>query len=106
MVIPQEFRAFKDQRYYETLIDGDKMWYPKTSSCTQFVPGISWLREKGKDMLYTACDRCGFVGGIEPGKHTVEMRAQLPGTEIEMRSQVEIDFSCPKTLALEQDDYF
>lgn len=99
MVIPVKYRHFKDQLHYETWIDGNIRWYPAETLCDQFIPGSSWLNKKGSDLIYTNCNRWSAEYGIQPGKHTVEMRAYLPGTDVEIKSQVkEIDLSCPQNV--------
>lgn len=93
--LPQAAETFRSQLYYQTLVD-NKLWHPLTSQCDLFLPGISWLGERGGDQLYTACDP-GSKAGLSPGRHTVEMRALLPGTDLEYRSEkISVELSCPQ----------
>jgi hypothetical protein len=93
MDLPEAMRAFRDQLYFETVIDGSDRWRPSASICSPIVPGASW-RGRGVDLLFSAC---GGEGGLAAGRHTVEMRASLPGTNVSaVTSKVEADLKCPK----------
>jgi hypothetical protein len=39
---------------------------------------------------------CGEKAGLDAGRHTVEMRASLPGTDVVVTSKVEVELRCPK----------
>lgn len=93
--LPAAAKAFQNQLYYQTLIDGKTPWQPQTSLCSQSVPGVSWIGERGSDQLYTSCDPQAEEG-LKPGRHTVEMQATLPGTNIIFRSErVSFEARCP-----------
>jgi hypothetical protein len=93
MDLPEAMRAFRDQLYFETVIDGSDRWRPSASLCSPIVPGASW-RGRGVDLLFSAC---GGEGGLAAGRHTVEMRASLLGTNVSaVTSKVEVDLKCPK----------
>lgn len=83
--LPAAALPFKDQLYYQTLVDGQP-WKPLRSLCSQSVPGVSWLGERGKDQLFSTC-ASGAEEGLKPGLHSVEMLASLPGTELVYKSK-------------------
>ena len=98
MDLPEAMRAFRDQLYFETIIDGTDRWSPSASICSLVLPGASW-RGKGVDLLFSACGDTPALadGGLAAGRHTVEMRASLPGTDVlAVTSKVEIELRCPK----------
>lgn len=93
MVLPEAMTAFRDQLYFETIIDGTNRWSPSASICTIVLPGASW-RGKGVDLLFSVCGDTPALalGGLAAGRHTVEMRASLPGTAVlAATSKVEIE---------------
>lgn len=93
MDLPEAMRAFRDQFYFETIIDGTHRWAPSANVCCPIVPGASW-RGKGVDLLFSVC---GETRGLTAGRHTVEMRASLPGTDISaVTSNVEVELRCQK----------
>lgn len=94
MQLPPELQSFKEQFYYETLIDGVTKWGASRSLCSTVPPGTSW-QGKAVDLLYSTC-----ALSVEPGlgseKHTVTMRASLPGTDIQFTTApIEVDLPCP-----------
>jgi len=96
MDLPEAMKAFRDQLYFETIIDGTHHWSPYGSICALVLPGSSW-QGKGVDLLFTVCGDKPDDRGLSAGHHTVEMRASLPGTNVSaMTSKVEIDLKCPK----------
>jgi hypothetical protein len=98
MVLPEVMTAFRDQLSFETMIDGTDRWSPSASICTIVLPGASW-RGKGADLLFRICgDTPTFAhGGLAAGRHIVEMRASLPGTDfLAVTSKVEIELRCQK----------
>jgi hypothetical protein len=98
MVLPESMRAFRDQLYFETIIDGTDRWSPTATICSIVLPGASW-QGKGVDLLFSVCGDTPALarGGLASGRHTVEMRASLPGTNVlAATSKVEIELRCPK----------
>jgi hypothetical protein len=98
MDLPAALSAFRDQLYFETIVDGTHHWGPSDSVCTTIVPGASW-RGKGADLLFSICgDKPPFASeGLAAGRHTVEMRASLPGTDfLAVTSKVEVELRCPR----------
>jgi hypothetical protein len=98
MVLPEAMRAFIDQLYFETIIDGTDRWSPSASICSLVLPGASW-RGRGVDLLFSVCGETPALAteGLASGRHTVEMRASLPGTNVlAATSKVEIELRCPK----------
>jgi hypothetical protein len=96
MVLPEAMRAFRDQFYFETIIDGTDRWSPSAGICTIVLPGASW-RGKGVDLLFSACGDTPALarGGLAAGRHTIEMRASLPGTNVLVVTfKVEVELRC------------
>ncbi|MEA2694603.1 MAG: hypothetical protein QOJ16_3990 [Acidobacteriota bacterium] len=92
MDLPETMTKFRDHLYFETIIDGAR-WGASASICDTVVPGASW-RGKGVDLLFSACSD---KGGLPAGRHTVEMRASLPGTNVSaVTSKAEVELKCPK----------
>lgn len=82
---------WKDALIYETLVDGEP-WRPKHGAIEAYPPGESW-EGRGVDLLYSTCDDEWPV--LEPGEHTVQMTATLPGTELELSTnEVTVDIDC------------
>ena len=95
MDLPEAMRAFRDQLYFETIIDGTERWGPSSSICYPIVPGASW-RGKGVALLFCACTPFSSQG-LATGRHTVEMLASLPGTDVlAVTSKVEVELKCWK----------
>ena len=98
MVLPEAMKAFRDQLYFETIFDGTDRWSPSASICSPVLPGASW-QGKGVDLLFSVCGDTPALahGGLASGRHTVEMRASLPGTDVSaVTSKVQVDLKCPK----------
>jgi hypothetical protein len=98
MDLPEAMRAFRDQLYFETIVDGTRGWYPAANICSHILPGASW-QGKGVDLLFSVCGDTPDLAyeGLAAGRHTVEMRASLPGTNVlAATSKVEIELRCPK----------
>jgi len=98
MDLPEAMMAFRDQLYFETIVDGTHRWGASANVCTPVVPGASW-RGKGTDLLFSICGDTPPLahGGLAAGRHTVEMRASLPGTDfLAVTSKVEVEFRCSK----------
>jgi len=96
MDLPEAMRAFRDHLYFETIIDGTDQWGPSASICSPVAPGASW-RGKGVDLLFSICGETPALahGGLAAGRHTVEMRASLPGTNVSaVTSKVEVELRC------------
>lgn len=94
MDLPEAMGVFRDQLYFETIIDGAR-WDASASLCNPVVPGTSW-RGKGVDLLFIACTPFSSQG-LAAGRHTVEMRASLPGTDfLAVTSKVEVELRCQR----------
>ncbi|MGE3724731.1 MAG: hypothetical protein AB7I41_04220 [Candidatus Sericytochromatia bacterium] len=98
MVLPPEYHAFERYLYYETLIDGKEHWNPSPSICMPGQrPGRNWFGDYAHDLLFATCERT-FQGGLKPGTHLVQMKAYLPGTDIQLASEIkkiEFNLNCP-----------
>lgn len=80
-----------------TIVD-DEPWAPRTSLCQLLEPGTSWLG-RGVDRIFTTCghDPPWVVPGLEPGRHTVQMRATLshPDERIVLETPLlEVELGC------------
>lgn len=96
MVLPAAMQPFKQQLFYQTLIDGKTLWQPQSSLCDVPRPGESWQGLKGLDLLYTACEGGKFSHGLTPGKHQLQIRALLPGSEVLIESEtIDVQMQCP-----------
>jgi hypothetical protein len=91
---------WRDVLQFETWVDGIR-WSPQHSSVETLAPGTSW-RGRGVDVVYRICrvseaDRQNvYNDGLAAGTHVVEMRARLPGTTMELRSDtVTVELACP-----------
>jgi len=103
MVLPPWLEKWKHVLFFRTLVD-DKPWEPRGSICTQVPPGRSWVG-KGEDLLYAGCPdgdaepgqvKLVFLGdgGLESGRHTVRMIAELPGTKQRFEARSSFTLSC------------
>jgi uncharacterized protein (TIGR03382 family) len=94
-----EAAPWREVLQFETWVDG-KPWTPSHSSVESHVPGTSWIG-RGSDIVYRVCHASDFDrpnvynAGLEAGSHVVEMRAHLPGTTLEVRSDsVTVELAC------------
>ena len=96
-------QAWRDGLLFQTLVDG-KPWNGASSSCSA---SKRWLGRSptgvGQDILYVPCrpedqtsDFGETRGQLQSGRHAVQMRAFLPGTDIVLDTEMLIvDLSCP-----------
>ncbi len=85
--LPSNAQPWRDALLWRTTVD-DKPWRPSPSLPVWVPPGQSW-QGRGKDLLYTSCAKSAPPARrLEPGKHKVQMFARLPGTPIELASNV------------------
>jgi hypothetical protein len=90
--------AWEPLLLYETLVDG-LPWAASRDAGVTIAPGESW-EGRGADRLYAACPPGGggypgIAYGLEPGTHSVQMRAQILGTDRWIESDtIEIDLRC------------
>lgn len=96
-------QGWRDGLLFQTLFDG-KPWEGARSSCSA---SVRWLGRSpagaGQDVLYVPCrteHQTSDSGEIRPrpqsGRHTVQMRAFLPGTDIVLDTEtLTVDLSCP-----------
>lgn len=102
--------AWHDVLHFETLVDG-KAWRYSRSLIDSERPGAS-VEGRGVDRVFAVCYRSDLAETQAettypaPGKHTVAMRAVLPGTTLSVTSnEIELDLSCdPSTKVDEQPD--
>lgn len=82
----------------EMFVDGQR-YRPYPSLCAQEPPGSS-LFGRNTHQLIVACEGAYLEGDalLEPGAHRVEMRASLPGTDIEFDTRpVNVRVYCPES---------
>jgi len=86
---------WKNVLMYQTLVDG--LPWQGSTGLSDFSLGESW-QGRGKDLVYTPCDNSGDefgIGGVAPGKHSVKMRATLPGTDVALETEeVSFELTC------------
>jgi hypothetical protein len=110
MELPKELEVFRDQFFYETIIDDSYVWRPTTSMCDVLTPGES-QQGKGKDSVYRVCGPGWEERNLDKGPHTVRMRALLPGTDFMIESRpFDLELNCfpesadPREVALKNEN--
>jgi hypothetical protein len=86
---------FRSAFLYYTRVDGE-VWHPSPSVCDPSMPGRTWA-PTGTDLFFTECSSNGVSrspASLEPGSHTVEMRAWLPGTDLWLSASTTIALDC------------
>ena len=106
--LPSHTQKWQDSLLFRTLVDGEP-WAGAGSSCSIIPGGRSW-RPLGQEIVYGTCPdpdvRPGVplafrgAGGpvrlLTPAKHTVQMEAHLPGTDVVLKSgTLVVDLTCP-----------
>ena len=94
-------QGWRDALLFQTLVDGEP-WNGARSSCSY----ERWLGRSsagvGQDILYVPChteretnDHGKIWPQLQSGRHTVQMRAYLPGTDVVLETEVlTVDLSC------------
>lgn len=105
-------QKWQDNLLFRTLVDGEP-WTGAGSSCSVIPSGRSW-RPLGQEILYGTCPDPDVRPGVPlafrgpggparlltPTRHTVQMEAYLPGTDIVLKSgTLVVDLTCPVTVA-------
>lgn len=89
-------RRWKDAFVYETRVDG-KVWLLRRAAPLPVEAGASYAG-RGREILFATqpgVHSRADVQGLSPGKHTVVIRAALPGTAVMLETApVEIDLNC------------
>lgn len=81
-------QPWDDVLFFETFVD-DEPWHRSSSSCEYPSPGESWIG-RGRDKVYLLCD-----GGDEERSVTIEMRAYIPGADVELATPAaEVTLRC------------
>ncbi|MCY3968827.1 MAG: hypothetical protein OXG74_02755 [Acidobacteria bacterium] len=106
--LPPDAQKWQDSLLFRTLVDGEP-WAGAGSSCSVIPSGRTW-RPLGQEIVYGTCPDpdvrpgvpLGFRGPggparlLTPAKHTVQMEAYLPGTDIVLKSRtLVVDLTCP-----------
>ncbi len=104
-----EVREWRGQLLFRTLVD-DEPWAGAESLCSLYPSGRSW-RQIATDKVYSTCQDLDARGEapiafreprgrfreLAPTKHSVKMKAFLPGTDIVLESEaLTVDLSCPR----------
>jgi uncharacterized protein (TIGR03382 family) len=76
---------WKDALVYTTWVDGEQ-WSASADLQASPAYGESWVG-RGRDRVYAACTAPQEASpGVPEGQHSVELRAALPGTDLDLRS--------------------
>jgi len=109
--LSSDARKWRESLLFRTLVDGEP-WAGAGSSCSVIPSGRSW-RPLGREIVYGACPdpdvRPGAAlafrgpGGrarvLAPTRHTVQMEAHLPGTDIVLKTgTLTVNLTCPDTV--------
>jgi hypothetical protein len=80
--------------YFETEVDGLR-WIGWPSAGGVVPPGESW-EGRARDLLYTVCasEDLGASPGLDPGTHTVTLRARLLGSTTELAASTTLELDC------------
>jgi MYXO-CTERM domain-containing protein len=92
--LADDAQPWHDAFVYETRVDG-KSWQVGRSAPLPVEQGGSYVG-RARDLVYTLSPRDQHRGNaLANGRHTVEMRASLPGTTLAFATEpVEIDLDC------------
>lgn len=92
--LPVALQPYREALMYETLVDGSP-WKPRRSLCQTVPAGRSW-QAVGEDVVLRRCNGDGrsAVADLAEGKHTVVMRASLPGTTVALELTADVTLSC------------
>jgi len=100
--LPARLRRWQDVLLFSVTVDGEQIWRPQTSLCSDVAPGHSW-KGRGLELLFSDCsapDRHEQGqwpkphDGLEPGFHRVEMSAWWPGIEARASAAAVVELSC------------
>ncbi|TXD35160.1 hypothetical protein FRC98_16955 [Lujinxingia vulgaris] len=79
---------------FTTYVDGER-WEYSRSLAGFGGPVGEGLSGRGRALIYAGCEEDNQGGGLSEGTHTVQMKAHLPGSEVEIWSDsLEVDLSC------------
>lgn len=88
-----EAEPWKNVLMWETFVDG-KSWIPGHSAAEFEPPGESW-EGRGVDLITSTCDDDWDSQGLDPGTYTVEMKATIPGTNVELSTDpIDVTIDC------------
>ncbi|MCK6550444.1 hypothetical protein L6R52_31695 [Myxococcota bacterium] len=95
VALSAEAEPWRDVLVWETWVDG-RRWTPQRLINRDTPFGSSWWG-RGRDRLFTPCGEYIYNGvGLDPGPHTVELRATIPGTSTTLAtSPLVVTLSCP-----------
>lgn len=85
---------WREQLLYRSILDGYVEWNLPDSACSLIPPGRS-RAETGRDRYFVSCESSWFSHdppALAPGRHTLQMQAFLPGTDIVLETPVESVF--------------
>ena len=86
--LPRDFRKWEDQLLFRTIVDGEP-WQVRSALCSVVEPGRGW-DGVAHDRIFAACEEPSFSPispVLAPGRHTVEIEARLPGTDVVLRTE-------------------
>jgi len=92
--LSKEANPWRDLLEYETLVNGKRVVMSESINVGP-QPWMSWVG-RGKDRLYALCgDSHGFEG-VGPGRHSVQFRARVAGTEtVVLSEEATLELVCP-----------
>ena len=97
LYLPPVYERWQGALHYSVLIDDERLWRPSRSSCHRTPPGMSWVG-KGNELVYTWCRGAGYEGYpdlyLDPGRHNIEIKAWLPGTDVVIAASTELELGC------------
>ena len=93
-VLAPHASRWREQMLYRTLLDGRVGWKVQKDLCSHIPPGRS-REETGRDRYFVLCETSMLSHvppTMEPGRHTLQMQAFLPGTDIVLETPTESVF--------------
>ena len=73
VALPDHLEPFRDAVHYTTVVDGSRIWIPRSSMCQFPDPGSSW-EGWGRDRIYAECGEDGLLWDPEGLEKTDSIR--------------------------------
>lgn len=100
MNLPPALQRWQDILLYTVTIDGEEIWRPQSSVCSDVHPGESW-QGRTRELLFTDCRVLDEENAwerpddsLDPGFHRVVMSAWWPGVEARASAAAVVELSC------------
>ena len=96
--LAKDAQQWREQMLYHTIVNGEINWVAFESLCETIPPGRSW-EAVGHDRIFAACRKLAGLHYVKynlaPARHTLKMRAFLPGTGGVLETDVKlVDLHC------------